>query len=63
MTERQSIGPDKELGSLRLRPRELNERHAHVSVYQGGGLAGTLIIDREAWDALHLFAAKENERS
>lgn len=38
--------------TLTLRATELNARHAHISVWQDGGLAGKLIVDREWWDAL-----------
>lgn len=37
---------------LTLHARGRNPRHAHLSVFQAGGLAGKLIVDRAWWDAL-----------
>lgn len=38
--------------TLRLRVGTLNDRHAHVTVYDRGGHAGAIILDRKTWDAI-----------
>ena len=37
---------------LRWRLDQLDARHAHVTVFDRGAHAGTLILDRETWEAM-----------
>lgn len=37
---------------LRWRLDQLDTRHARVAVFDRGALAGTLILDRETWEAM-----------
>ena len=37
---------------LHWRLDEINERHAHVTVFDHGARAGTLTLDRHTWELL-----------
>jgi hypothetical protein len=43
---------------LRWRLDEINDRHAHVSVFDHGAHAGTLTLDRATWNALSHYGAR-----
>lgn len=51
-------------GNLRLRIGQLNDRHAHVAVYDNGGHAGALVLNRQTWNAIEEtgdFVANEGD--
>lgn len=44
--------------SLHWRLDDLNTVHAHVTLFDHGGAAGKLVLDRTTWDALTHHGAR-----
>lgn len=47
---------------LTMRVGTLNETHAHVSLWDRGGNAGAIVMDRKTFDAITGFGPGEVER-
>ncbi len=47
---------------LRWRQDQIDIRHAHVTVFDHGAHAGTLVLDRATWDAMTHHGARLKPR-